>query len=111
MLQQSPYGQAREPALRSFRLNKAVIIALGLVSIGRMRCCPRSRAGNVFFGYSCYNANLLGPFPDIGRANANGWEGTLEGRVLPWPGINADFRAITARRTFAPFARRACPAR
>ena len=43
-------------------------------------------AGNVFFGYSYYNTNLS----SIDRANSNGWEGTLEGKVLPWVGIMAD---------------------
>lgn len=44
-------------------------------------------AGNVFFGYSYYNTN----FSPLGRTGLNGWQGTLEGRVLPGVGIVADF--------------------
>ena len=67
-------------------MNKAVIIALTLVLFTGL-AGAQVPAGNVFFGYSYYNTNLS----DIGRSNASGWEGTLEGKVLPWVGIIADF--------------------
>jgi hypothetical protein len=41
----------------------------------------------VFFGYSYYNTNLS----SIDRANTNGWEASVEGKVIPWVGIVADF--------------------
>ena len=42
--------------------------------------------GNVFFGYSYVSADT-----NIGdRANLNGWNGSLEGKVLPFVGIVAD---------------------
>ncbi|HUO27393.1 MAG TPA: outer membrane beta-barrel protein [Candidatus Aquilonibacter sp.] len=44
-------------------------------------------AGNVFFGYSYYNTDMS----SIDRANTNGWEASLEGKMLPWIGIVADF--------------------
>jgi len=44
-------------------------------------------SGNVFFGYSYYNADLS----SLGRSNLNGWNGSLEGKALPWVGIVADF--------------------
>jgi opacity protein-like surface antigen len=45
--------------------------------------------GNVFFGYSYYNAS---PLPiENGRTNLNGYEASLEGKVIPWVGIVADF--------------------
>lgn len=44
-------------------------------------------SGNVFFGYSYYNADLS----PRGRSNLNGWTGSLEGKVLPWVGLVADF--------------------
>jgi opacity protein-like surface antigen len=46
-------------------------------------------SGNVFFGYSYYNADLS----SLGRSSFNGWNGSLEGKVLPWIGIVADFSA------------------
>ncbi len=42
-------------------------------------------SGNVFFGYSYYNTNLLG-----GRNGLSGWEGSFEGRVLPFVAVVAD---------------------
>jgi hypothetical protein len=42
-------------------------------------------SGNIFFGYSYNRAN----FPGAG-INMNGWNGSLEGKVLPWVGIVAD---------------------
>jgi outer membrane protein with beta-barrel domain len=44
-------------------------------------------SGNVFFGYSYYNTN----FSNVGRANLNGWEGSLEKKIFPGVGIVADF--------------------
>lgn len=44
-------------------------------------------SGNVFFGYSYYNADL----PPSGRSNLNGWTASLEGRVFPHVGLVADF--------------------
>jgi Outer membrane protein beta-barrel domain len=42
--------------------------------------------GNVFFGYSYQRTDLA----SNNGVNLNGWEGSLEGKVLPWVGIVAD---------------------
>jgi opacity protein-like surface antigen len=50
-------------------------------------------AGNVFFGYSYYRADLSSfapPGQDRGT-NTNGWEASLEGKVIPFLGFVADF--------------------
>jgi len=44
-------------------------------------------SGNVFFGYSYYNTDIS----STGRANSNGWEASVEGKIIPWVGIVADF--------------------
>jgi opacity protein-like surface antigen len=44
-------------------------------------------SGNVYVGYSYMSADLL----SSGRTNMNGWNGSLEGKVLPFVGIVADF--------------------
>jgi hypothetical protein len=46
--------------------------------------------GNVFFGYSYGSAD----FSSAGRTNLNGWDGSLEGKVLPWVGFVADFSGL-----------------
>jgi hypothetical protein len=54
-------------------------------------------SGNVFFGYSYLSTNLSGSTPSSGsallsgRVNANGWEGSFEGRIIPFLGVVADF--------------------
>ena len=45
--------------------------------------------GNVFFGYSYSNENTF-TFAGGNRVNLGGWEGSFEGRVLPWVGVVAD---------------------
>jgi hypothetical protein len=54
-------------------------------------------SGNVFFGYSYYSTNLSGTNPSSGdallnnRVNANGWEASFEGKIVPFLGVVADF--------------------
>src|SRR5580698_1444978 len=46
-------------------------------------------SGNVFFGYSYYNAS---PLPvEASRSNLNGLEASFEGKIIPWVGMVADF--------------------
>jgi hypothetical protein len=69
--------------MQKFGLVCALFLFAGLASAQ----VPTS--GNVFFGYSYYNAS---PLPiETGRTNLNGWEASLEGKVIPWVGIVADF--------------------
>jgi len=46
-----------------------------------------AQKGNVFFGYSYQRTDLV----SNARVNLNGWEGSLEGKLLPWVGIVGDF--------------------
>jgi hypothetical protein len=46
-------------------------------------------SGNVFIGYSYSRADSV-PGSTVGL---NGWEGSLEGKFLPWIGVVADFGA------------------
>src|SRR5215470_13112015 len=52
--------------------------------------------GNVFFGYSYSSADV---FTD--RTNLNGWNGSLEGKVLPWVGIVGDFSGLYGSQSVA----------
>jgi hypothetical protein len=60
--------------------------------------------GNVFFGYSYYNTNFSG----VGRANLNGWEGSVEGKIFPGVGIVADFSGHYGSQSFVSPAN-SCP--
>lgn len=53
-------------------------------------------SGNVFFGYSFYNTNLS----SVDRANTNGWELSVEGKVIPFLGIVADFDSHYGSQNF-----------
>lgn len=44
-------------------------------------------SGNVFFGYSYLNTDVV----PGNRTSMNGWEATVEGKFLPFIGIAADF--------------------
>jgi hypothetical protein len=54
-------------------------------------------SGNVFFGYSYYSTDLA----NGNRVNANGWEASLEGKIIPFIGIVADFDAHYGSQGFA----------
>ncbi|HUA16400.1 MAG TPA: hypothetical protein VMG31_13975 [Verrucomicrobiae bacterium] len=70
-----------------------VFIFLGLAGLAQAQV---PTAGNVFFGYSYYNTDLS----PIDRANTNGWEASVEGRVLPFIGIVADFSSHYGSQNF-----------
>jgi opacity protein-like surface antigen len=55
-------------------------------------------SGNAYIGYSYMSADLL----SSGRTNLNGWNGSLEGKVLPFIGIVADFSGNYGSAGLAP---------
>jgi hypothetical protein len=77
-------------------MRKLVVIAFMLFLFAGLAAAQVPTSGNVFFGYSFYNTDLS----SIDRANANGWEGTLEGKVLPFVGIIADFSGHYGSQNF-----------
>ena len=66
-------------------MRKLAAIALPLL-LGEIAGAQVPTSGNVFFGYSYYNTNLTG-----GRISLNGWEGSIEAKVLPFIGLVGDF--------------------
>lgn len=63
--------------------------------------------GNVFFGYSYYHADLS----SIDSANTNGWEASVEGKVIPFLGFVADVDTHYGSQNFlcTEFPQPACP--
>jgi opacity protein-like surface antigen len=57
-------------------------------------------SGNVFVGYSYLSADLV----PGDRANLNGWNASVEGRVLPLLGIVADFSGHYGSQNFPQLA-------
>jgi len=66
-------------------MRKFAVITL-LFMVAEFAAAQIPTSGNIFFGYSYYNTNLSG-----NRKSLNGWEGSLEGKFLPFIGIVADF--------------------
>jgi len=70
--------------MHKFSVVSALILILAFAGLAHAQV-PTS--GNVFFGYSYFNADL----PTFGRSSFNGYTASLEGKVLPWVGLVADF--------------------
>jgi Autotransporter beta-domain len=71
-------------------LPKLTTIAFILLLLPGAALAQIPTRGNVFFGYSYGSAD----FSSNGRTNLNGWNGSLEGKVLPWVGFVADFSGL-----------------
>ncbi len=71
-------------------VSKLPVIAFILLLLPAAAMAQIPTRGNVFVGYSYGSAD----FSSNGRTNLNGWNGSLEGKVLPWVGFVADFSGL-----------------
>jgi len=78
-----------------------IVLALLLFSCLASAQVP---SGNVFFGYSYYNADL-----SSGRSSFNGWTGSVEGKVLPWVGFVADISGVYGSENIPILCPEVCP--
>lgn len=67
-------------------MRKITLIGFLLLVISGFAAAQVPTSGNVFFGYSYYNANVNG-----NRTSLDGWNGSVEGKVFPFIGIVGDF--------------------
>ena len=70
------------------------VVAL-LLAFAGLASAQIPTSGNVFLGYSYFNTNLNGD-----RNSLNGWEGTVEGKVVPHIAIVADFSGHYGSESF-----------
>lgn len=70
-------------------MRKIAGILLGIAFAAGIACAQIPTSGNIFVGYSFSRAQVF----QGNTVNLNGWEGSLEGKFLPWIGIVADFGA------------------
>lgn len=68
-------------------MRRPVVFAIGFLLITTLGFAQVPTSGNVFVGYSYMSADLVSG----DRANLNGWNASVEGKVLPLLGIVADF--------------------
>lgn len=76
-------------------MRKAVVIVSFLFLFGGLSFAQIPTSGNVFFGYSYLNSDVA-----PSRTSMNGWEATVEGKVLPFIGIAADFSSYYGTPNF-----------
>jgi opacity protein-like surface antigen len=81
-------------------MRKTAVTAFLFLLITGFAAAQVPTSGNVFFGYSYYNANVSGQ-----RTSLNGWNGSIEGKLLPFIGIVADFSGYYGSQNFPT----ACP--
>ena len=67
-------------------MRKLLLLIFGLGLLAGCASAQIPTSGNVFVGYSYYNADLS----SLGRSSFNGWTGSLEGKIFPFIGIVAD---------------------
>ncbi|MFZ0284676.1 MAG: hypothetical protein WAL32_05555 [Terriglobales bacterium] len=83
-------------------MHRIAAVSLAFFLLGSLGFAQVPTAGNVFLGYSYMSADLPGS-----RANLNGWNASLEGKVLPLLGIVADFSGNYGSQNLPLFT--ACP--
>jgi len=77
-------------------MRKIAAVFISVLGLGVMAAAQAPTSGNIFFGYSYYHT----PLSSIDTANMNGWNGSLEGKVLPFLGIVADLSGNYGSQNF-----------
>jgi hypothetical protein len=73
-------------------MSRKFFAVLSLLFFASLASAQIPTKGNVYFGYSYENLDSRSlDFLNQNRANLNGWEATLEGKVLPAVSLVADF--------------------
>lgn len=74
---------------------RKMLVAAFILVFGGFAAAQIPTSGNVFFGYSYYNSSVSGQ-----RSSLNGWEGSVEGKFLPFVGVVADFSGYDGSSNF-----------
>ena len=77
-------------------MRKVAIIVSFVLLLSGLTVAQIPTSGNVFFGYSYLNTSVS----PLSRTGTNGWEATVEGKVLPFIGIAADFSSYYGSQDF-----------
>ena len=85
------------PSLKIARLVEVIVFAAASFIFSTAADAQVPTSGNVFFGYSYYSTDLS----SNDRANTNGWEASLEGKVVPFLGFVADVDSHYGSQSFA----------
>lgn len=81
-------------------MRKLVLIAFLVSSFAGLAAAQIPTAGNVFVGYSFQNTSASALNLISSRANLQGWEASLEGKLVPFLGVVADFSGHYGSESF-----------
>lgn len=81
-------------------MRKSAYLSLAILVLAGLSVAQIPASGNIFVGYSFENTNWSGIDSGLARPNLNGWEASLEGKVLPHLGIVTDFSGHYGSETF-----------
>jgi opacity protein-like surface antigen len=76
---------------------KKIVLAVCILLGAGVATAQIPTSGNIFAGYSYYNAN----FAQHG-SGLNGWQGSVEGKIIPFLGMVADFSGNYGSINFTP---------
>jgi len=79
---------------------KAAWIAVLLLACAGFANAQIPGSGNIFLGYSFENTSSTA-IGNATRPNLHGWEGSLEGKLVPWVGLVTDFSGHYGTQTFS----------
>lgn len=83
-------------------MRKITLVAFTLLLFAGLASAQVPTSGNIFVGYSFYSASPSSlDLSSVGRPNMNGWDASLEGKVLPWVGIVADLSGHYGQQSFS----------
>ena len=84
---------------KTFKMFMAACISVALLLLAGLANAQVPTSGNIFIGYSFENASSSA-LDHLTRPNLQGWEGSLEGKLVPLVGIVTDFSAHYGSQTF-----------
>ena len=76
-------------------MRKIGFILIAMLLFAGLATAQVPTSGNVFFGYSYLNSDLNS------GANLNGWEASVEGKIIPFLGVVADFDSHYGSQNFS----------
>ncbi len=81
-------------------MRKFATVWLGVLFYAALASAQVPTSGNIFVGYSFERSNWSGLTGNSGGTSLNGWEASLEGKVLPHLGIVTDFGSHYGSQNF-----------
>jgi opacity protein-like surface antigen len=82
-------------------MRKLLVLAIAIVAFAGIASAQIPTSGNIFVGYSYENSASSTLDQDLSRPNLNGWEASLEGKLIPHLGIVTDLSGHYGSQSFS----------